>query len=140
MISNILQASTVLQWVCICIMADTFFGFLRSWKQHTFNSSFGINGGIRKIGMLGGLCFLILMDSILTIDLAFAIPKELLSHISIKKIGLSEFFGMLFIIYEGISILKNMMCLELPVPKWLKTCLETFLNRLTKELPNDTGG
>lgn len=117
------------------IMFDTIFGVLRSVKTHKFNSCFGIDGGIRKVGMIVSIMFLGLADQIVHINLAFLIPTEVLNQIGLEKVGTLEFFGILFVLYETISILKNLYILGLPMPIWLKTFLENLLNNLTNEMP-----
>ena len=64
------------------------------------------------------------------------IPKEWLSVLGVDKIGLCEFFCILFILYEAVSILKNMLLCGLPVPTKLKNWIENFLNIMTDELPD----
>ena len=49
--------STLVYGVILAISADTFFGVLRGLKEHKFNSGIGIDGVIRKAGMLGSLIF-----------------------------------------------------------------------------------
>ena len=44
--------NTFLQLVLIAVVIDTIFGVLRAIKERRFNSNFGINGAIRKCGML----------------------------------------------------------------------------------------
>ena len=55
--------------------------------------------------------------------------------IGLEKIGMLEFFGLLFILYEAISILKNMYLIGIPMPLWLKDKLEKLLTQLTNEVP-----
>lgn len=133
--SNPFVKTTVL-W----IIFDTLFGFLRAVKTHEFNSCFGIDGGIRKVGMIGSIIFLGLADHIIHINLAFAIPVEMLNSIGLEKVGLLEFFGLLYTIYESISILKNLYILGIPMPVWLKTFMENLLNNLTNEMPSALNG
>ena len=46
------EGNTFLQLVLIAVVLDTIFGVLRAIKERKFNSNFGINGAIRKVGML----------------------------------------------------------------------------------------
>lgn len=48
--------------VVLAIAMDTFLGCLRAAKYHKWNSSVGIDGGIRKAGMLVSVFFLVLVD------------------------------------------------------------------------------
>ena len=133
---NSVQNNLFILVVAIVIFMDTFLGVLRAIKQRKFNSCFGIDGGIRKVGMLGCIAFLAALDMCVTFNLAFMIPKEWLSVLGVDKIGLCEFFCILFILYEAVSILKNMLLCGLPVPTKLKNWIENFLNIMTDELPD----
>lgn len=63
--------------------------------------------------------------------------------IEVKQIGIGVLFNILFIVYEIISILKNMVKCKLPIPKKLQSFLEKILNEFTTELKendeNDKG-
>ena len=133
---NSVQNNLFILVVAIVIFMDTFLGFLRAIKQRKFNSCFGIDGGIRKVAMLGCIAFLAALDMCVTFNLAFMMPKEWLSVLGVDKIGLCEFFCILFILYEAVSILKNMLLCGLPVPTKLKNWIENFLNIMTDELPD----
>ena len=133
---NSVQNNLFILVVAIVIFMDTFLGFLRAIKQRKFNSCFGIDGGIRKVAMLGCIAFLAALDMCVTFNLAFMIPKEWLSVLGVDKIGLCEFFCILFILYEAVSISKNMLLCGLPVPTKLKNWIENFLNIMTDELPD----
>ena len=133
---NSVQNNLFILVVTIVIFMDTFLGVLRAIKQRKFNSCFGIDGGIRKVAMLGCIAFLAALDMCVTFNLAFMIPKEWLSVLGVDKIGLCEFFCILFILYEAVSILKNMLLCGLPVPTKLKNWIENFLNIMTDELPD----
>lgn len=54
--------------------------------------------------------------------------------IEVKQIGIGVLFNILFIVYEIISILKNMVKCKLPIPKKLQSFLEKILNEFTTEL------
>ena len=118
------------------ILLDIFLGSLRSIKEKKWNSTVGINGILRKTAMIGSSIFLIIIDSILKIDLLFFIPKEITQTLKLNEVGIFELFGIMFILYEITSILKNMVLCGLPIPKKIKTTIEKLLNNLTSE----TGG
>lgn len=130
-----LSSNVVVLIVVWCIMADTFFGVLRAVKEHAFNSSFGIDGGIRKVGMIFSILFLFIADLTVHINIVGFVPKEYLAVVGLEKIGMLEFFGLFFILYEAISILKNMYLIGIPMPLWLKDQLEKLLTQLTNEVP-----
>lgn len=117
------------------VLMDTFLGVLRAIKEHKFNSCVGINGAIRKIAMLFSVMFLMFIDSIVQIDFLFMIPQEYLQWIGITRMGVCELFCLLFVLYEIVSILKNMTLCGLPVPAKLKEFIQKFLDDMTEELP-----
>lgn len=125
--------NTCLKIVMILIVFDTILGLLRAVKERKINSNFGINGAIRKIAMLISLTVLVLLDSLLCINIIACVPKEILNALRIHKVGLCEFFCILFMLYETISILKNMVICELPVPKRLQSKIQKFLDEMTNE-------
>lgn len=133
-----ISVNTMFRLVAFAVMFDTFFGFLRSIRQHCFNSCFGIDGAIRKISMLVSLVFLAIIDIVVHINIIGFIPKEILEYLPFEFIGLMEFFALLYIAYEAVSILKNMYLCGLPVKKvWI--IVKKFLGTYTDELPDDDG-
>ena len=123
-----------LQAAALWIVFDTIMGCCRAATQHEFNSSFGINGGIRKAGMLISLVFLMSFDVLSGFNILKFIPEGYREIWGSPKIGTGEFFAALYFAYESISILKNMYILGIPMPTWMKTKLEKFLKEMTGEL------
>lgn len=130
-------ANLVIELVIIAIVMDTIFGAGRAVKQHSFNSSVGIDGAIRKISMLVSLVFLFIVDILIGINLIGFIPEEARAYLpsGMSVIGLAEFFGILYLCYEVVSILKNMTLCGLPVKK-LWEVVRKFLGKYTEELPD----
>lgn len=127
----------VIQLVAIAVVIDTVFGCIRAVKEHSFNSCFGIDGAIRKISMVVSIVALILVDRVLSINLIGFIPESIRQYLG-NCIGIAEFFGILYIAYEVVSILKNMALCGLPVKKvW--NYVKQFLGRYTDELPDAEG-
>ena len=119
----------------IAIVADVLFGLLRAIKEHKFNSNFGIDGAIRKCAMLASILFLILVDFVIQVNLIGFIPETVRTALHIEKIGMMEFFALLFLAYETVSVVKNMSLCGLPVKKvWLY--LRSVLGKYTDELPD----
>lgn len=137
LVNVFVDVSPIVKIVALAIMGDTVFGVLRSLKEHGFNSSFGIDGGIRKVGMIVAMILLYVADLVIHINLAGFLPKEWLEAINLTKVGMTEFFGILFIAYEIISILKNMILIGLPIPAKLKDKIENFLYTMTDEMPSE---
>lgn len=126
--------SMLLQLVVIAVICDTVFGVLRAIRERKFNSNFGIDGAIRKIGMILSLVFMVIADAVIKINLIGFVPEEVRSFLGIEAIGVAEFFALLYIAYEVISIIKNMALCGLPVKSiWVKA--RTWLGKYTDELP-----
>lgn len=119
------------------VLMDTILGVLRAVKEHKFNSCVGIDGAIRKVAMLFSVMFLMFIDSLVQMDFLFMIPQEYLQVIGIERMGVCELFCLLYILYEIVSILKNMTLCGLPVPARLKAYIQTFLDNMTEELPQE---
>lgn len=134
----ILNFNNIIFYLLIAtILLDVFLGSLRALKERKWNSTIGINGILRKSAMIGSSIFLIIIDSILKIDLLFFIPKEITNTLKLNEVGIFELFGIMFILYEITSILKNMVKCGLPIPKKIKTTIEKLLNNLTSETGGD---
>lgn len=125
----------LLQLVIIAIITDTVFGMLRAIKDHDFNSCFGINGAIRKCAMILSIILLVIVDYITQFNLIGFLPEEVRQFFG-ESIGIAGFFEILFLTYEVVSILKNMVLCGLPVKK-IWSYVRTFLSKYTDELPDD---
>lgn len=125
----------VIQIVMIAVVFDTIFGVIRAVREHKFNSCFGIDGAIRKISMIVSITMLAIVDRLVKINLIGFVPEEVRQYIGLEIIGTAEFFGLLYICYEVVSILKNMYLCGLPV-HWVWKNVRVFLSKYTEELPD----
>lgn len=125
----------LIQLVAIAIVTDTVFGVIRAAKERKFNSCFGINGAIRKIAMICTLVSMVVVDSLIKVNLIGFIPKEARDAMNMSSVGITEFFAILYIAYETVSILKNMVLCGLPV-KRVWEHVRKVLSKYTKELPD----
>lgn len=123
-----------LKVLIILVILDSIFGCLRAIRERQFNSNIGIDGLIRKFGMMISVIFFIVIDIIMKINLIGFIPEELRKAINVEFFGISTMFLWLFIIYEGLSILKNMIKCKLPIPKKFQNFLERVFKTYTSEL------
>lgn len=130
---NLFNTSLV-KLLIVVIVYDTIFGILRAIREHSLNSTIGIDGIIRKCGMLLSIAFLTLIDNIIKLDLIGFIPENLKQIINIKNIGICDLFNLLYIIFEFLSIIKNMTLCKLPIPKKLQQFLEKILKEFTTEI------
>lgn len=136
-IITLLSSNSFVKILLIAVALDTILGVLRAIKEHKFNSCVGIDGAIRKAGMLLSVCFLMATDVIMHINVLSMIPEEYVQLLGIDKMGICEFFSLLFILYELVSILKNMTLCGLPVPTKIKRWIQKFLDDMTEELPEE---
>lgn len=118
----------------VVIVLDLILGILRAIRERSVNSCIGIDGMIRKVGMLIVIVFLILIDSIIHLDLIGFIPETLRNSLKLGKVGISCLFNILFIIFEILSIFKNMILCKLPIPKKLQVYLENIMKEFTGEI------
>lgn len=132
-----IQAHAFFVILLYAVLLDTVLGVLRAIKEHKFNSCVGIDGAIRKVAMIFSVLLLMFVDSIVNIDFLFMVPKEYLQFIGITKLGICELFCLLFILYEIVSVLKNMTLCGLPVPGKVKRFIQKFLDDMTEELPEE---
>lgn len=134
-IVNLFMHNKIIQLVVAAVIFDTIFGVIRATKERKFNSCFGIDGAIRKISMIVSLCGLLIVDYLVKINLIGFVPEQVRTWIGVETIGAAEFFGLLYIAYEIVSILKNMYLCGLPVKKvW--SAVRNFLSTYTDELPD----
>ena len=125
----------VIQLVVLAIVCDTIFGVLRAVKEKKFNSCAGIDGAIRKIGMLISLVFMLAIDVLVKVNLIAFIPESVRTYLGLTTVGVAEFFSLLYIAYEVVSILKNMTLCGLPI-KGIWEKVRAFLTKYTEELPD----
>ena len=118
----------------VVIVLDLILGILRAIREKSINSCIGIDGMIRKVGMLIVVVFLIIIDSIIHLDLIGFIPETLRNSLKLGKVGISCLFNILFIIFEILSIFKNMILCKLPIPKKLQLFLENVMKEFTGEI------
>ena len=124
----------------VFVVLDTIFGILRAMREKSINSAIGIDGIIRKVGMLISILFLSLVDYITSINLIGFIPSQIREFVGIETIGISALFNLLFIIFEALSVLKNMVLCKLPIPKKLQQKLEEIFNEFTGEIKEKKEG
>lgn len=125
---------TGVQILIVVIALDTIFGILRALKEKSLNSTIGIDGIIRKVGMLISIFFLAIIDNIVSINFIGFLPEEVKTFLHIEQIGLTDLFNILFIVFEALSILKNMILCKLPIPKKLQEFLEKIIKDFTGEI------
>lgn len=131
---NILLSRTCFKLLLIVVVFDTIFGILRAIKERKINSCIGIDGMIRKAGMILSSLFLFIIDQVINLNLLGFVPADILSLVNIDSVGIGDLFGILFIIFEFLSILKNMYRCKIPIPKKLNDFLKKLLTEFTEEV------
>lgn len=120
----------------VAVCADMIFGTLRAAKYRCWNSAVGIDGAIRKAGMIASVLLFTLMDMLLRVDLLSWLPADIrnvMDTMGVVKMGITELFCLLFILYEATSVLKNMLLCGLPVPAGIREKLAVWLDNMTDE-------
>ena len=129
---SLLTDSKGMKVLIIIIVLDVIFGLLRAIREKGLNSTIGIDGIIRKVGMIISIIFSIFIDKIVNINLVGFIPESLKQYVG--KVGVGDLFIILYIIFEILSILKNMIKCKMPIPKKLQNFLEKLLKEFTSEI------
>ena len=135
-----LMGNVFIQLLLIAVCADMVFGSLRAAKYRKWNSAVGIDGAIRKAGMLACVLLFTAIDMMMHVDVLGWLPAEarnVMDSCGVVKMGVTELFALLFILYEATSVLKNMLLCGLPVPAGLREKLGAWLSTMTEETKVD---
>ena len=135
---TLLGGNSLIKLLLLAVVLDTILGVGRAIKYHKFNSSVGIDGAIRKVMMLVSAGVLMMADLIIHINLVGFVDEQYIQLIGLEKVGMCELFCLLFIVYEFVSILKNMLLCGLPIPRRIREWLIKFLDDMTAELPDES--
>ena len=65
---------------------------IASGKREKFNSCAGIDGAIRKVGMLISLVFMLAIDVLVKVNLIAFIPESVRTYLGLTTVGVAEFF------------------------------------------------
>ena len=135
-----LMGNIFVRLLLIAVCADMVFGSLRAAKYRKWNSAVGIDGAIRKAGMLACVLLFTAIDMMMHVDVLGWLPvdaRNVLDACGVVKMGVTELFALLFILYEATSVLKNMLLCGLPVPAGLREKLGAWLSTMTEETSVD---
>lgn len=133
---NNIGSNPIVRLFLIFLLLDILLGSIRAIKERNWNSTVGINGMLRKAGMVVSILCLSLADGVMNFNLLGFIPETVLQAMSLQRAGLCEMFGIMFILYEATSILKNMARIDMPVSKRLNKKIQEWLKKMTTELDN----
>lgn len=132
-IIKMISSSKSVKILIVCIILDVVFGILRALKEKKINSCIGIDGIIRKVGMVLSIAFCFVIDYISHFNLIGFLPESITESLHLGQCGLAFIFNSLYIVFEGLSILKNMIKCKMPIPKKLQEYLEKLLYEFTNE-------
>lgn len=125
--------SPIVKIFIIALLFDVFLGSLRAIKEKNWNSTIGINGMLRKAGMVGSVVFLALADVVICFNLIAWVPENIKQVFNLNSVGLCDLFGLMFLLYELTSVLKNAAIVGI-IGKKLSNKLQKILQKLTSEL------
>lgn len=125
--------SPIVKIFIIALLFDVFLGSLRAIKEKNWNSTIGINGMLRKAGMVGSIVFLALADVVICFNLIAWVPENIKQVFNLNSVGLCDLFGLMFLLYELTSVLKNAAIVGI-IGKKLSNKLQKILQKLTSEL------
>ena len=125
--------NSIIKIFIIALLFDVFLGSLRAIKERKWNSTISINGMLRKAGMIGSIVFLALADAVICFNLIAWVPDDIKQIMNISTVGLCDLFGIMFILYELTSVVKNMAIIGI-IGKKLSTKLQNWLQKMTSEL------
>lgn len=131
---NYIKEIKSFQVLIVVIFMDVIFGILRAIKEKSLNSTFGINGIIRKVGMILSVIFISIIQYIIGFNFISFLPQAIKDSLEIQTIGVDSLFLLLFNVFEILSIFKNMVLCGLPIPKKLQYYLEKLLEEYTNEI------
>ena len=114
------------------IIMDIICGVLRAAKQKVLNSTIGNGGLIQKGAVILTVIFLMWVDFVLHINVIAWLPQELTKLLNLSHIGLATFFALLFILFELLSIIKNLELIGVKIPKFVKNMLEHTIETIDK--------
>lgn len=134
---EILINNKLIQVLVIFITLDVIFGVLGSIKQHKTNSTIGIDGIIRKIGMLFSIAGCVVLDYVVEINLLAFIPEEIRAYFNMGSFGTASLFALLYSLFEILSIFKNMIRCKIPLPIKIQKLIEKLLKDFTNEIKGE---
>lgn len=117
----------------LLLVMDIIFGILKSIRKRKLSSTIGIDGIIRKMGMIISLIFFMIIDEMLHINLIAFVPEDIRTFLGWEDVGIGSICNLMFIIFELLSIFKNMVACKIPIFKKFQLFLEKILNEFTQE-------
>ena len=79
-----------------------------------------------------------MIDYMIDLDFLAFVPMVVKEYFQFDQFGIGSLFATLFIIFEALSVLKNMVICKLPIPKKLQKWLEKALLEFTTEIKEES--
>ena len=122
--------------VAFLMIADVVSGIFKAiFQKRGVNSTIGINGLIRKAGVLLALLVFIVIDSFINLNFAAMVPNELLAAFKLEnaQIGLSHVMLVFFGLFELTSLFENLGEIGVPIPSFIINFVEKLKNSIETE-------
>lgn len=136
-INSLLQQNKIISVLVLIIILDILVGTFKSIKQKKFNAQDGIDGATRKAVELITIVIFIFIDGLFDFNLIKFTGLDILSVIGINKLGLAEFFSIMFTAYELTSVLKNLALCGVWLPSKVKNSIYEWVENITGEKLTD---
>ena len=78
-----------------------------------------------------------IIDRIAGVNFLGFLPESILEYLPLNQVGIASFFCILYILFEALSVLKNMYKCGIPIPKKLEGLLKRLLQDFTSEIKEE---
>lgn len=122
--------------VAFLMIADVVSGIFKAiFQKRGVNSTVGINGLIRKAGVLLALLVFIIIDSFINLNFIALVPNELLAIFNLEntQVGLSHIMLVFFGLFELTSLFENLGEIGVPIPSFIIKFVEKLKNTIDTE-------
>lgn len=89
---------------------------------------------LENVGMIVSTIFIKMIDYMIDLDFLAFVPMAVKEYFAFEQFGIGSLFALLFIVFEALSVLKNMIICKLPIPKKFQAWLEKVLLEFTSEI------
>lgn len=84
--------------------------------------------------MIVSTIFIKMIDYMIDLDFLAFVPIAVKEYFAFEQFGIGSLFALLFIVFEALSVLKNMIICKLPIPRKFQAWLEKVLLEFTSEI------
>ena len=122
--------------VAFLMITDVISGVFKAIAQKGgINSTIGINGLIRKAGVLLALIVFVVIDSFIKLNFVAMIPSDILAIFNLEntQVGLSHIMLVFFGLFELTSLFENLGEIGVPIPRFITKFIEKLKNAIEGE-------